>query len=138
MTSHVTLSPSKRFQFSACAGSVREQAKYPDQGSGPAAIDGTHTHTLLDTCIKTGLPPDAFVGQILKDHEGEFTVDQARADRVKVATDYVANVSPPGAKVLAETRVEPEWLWVPSTAAAPDSWSGYLACSRTDPGQAEN
>lgn len=110
MTSHVTLSPSKRFQFSACPGSVREQAKYPDGDSGPAAIDGTHSHTLLDTCIKTGLPPDAFVGQTLSDHEGEFTVDQARADRVKVATDYVANVSPPGAKVLAETRVEPEWL----------------------------
>ena len=110
MTSHVTLSPSKRFQFSACPGSVREQAKYPDQGSGTAAVDGTHSHTLLDTCIKTGLWPDAFNGQTLKDHEGEFVVDKSRADRVKVAVDYVCNVSPPGARVLAESRVEPEWL----------------------------
>ena len=110
MTSHVTLSPSKRYQFSACPGSVREQAKFPASESGPAAADGTHSHTLLDTCIKTGLWPDAFVGQTLTDHEGEFTVDKSRADRVKVAVDYVCNVSPPGARVLAESRVEPEWL----------------------------
>ena len=110
MTSHVTLSPSKRYQFSACPGSVREQAKFPASESGPAAADGTHSHTLLDTCIKTGLWPDAFVGQTLTDHEGEFAVDKSRADRVKVAVDYVCNVSPPGARVLAESRVEPEWL----------------------------
>lgn len=110
MTTHVVLSPSKRFQFSACPGSVREQAKYPDQESGAAAVDGTHSHSLLDTCIKTGLWPDAFVGHTLTDHEGDFVVDKSRADRVKVAVDYVCNVAPPGAKVLAETRVEPEWL----------------------------
>lgn len=111
MTTHVTLSPSKRYQFSVCPGSVREQAKFPDGGSGPAAIDGTHSHTLLDTCIKTGMPPVAFVGQTLKDHEGDFVVDQARAERVDLAFDYAINRSEQyGGQIIAESRVEPEWL----------------------------
>ena len=112
MTSHVTLSPSKRYQFAACPGSVREQAKFPDGDSGPAAIDGTHTHTLLDTSIKTGMPPDAFVGQTLKDHEGDFVVDEGRATRAKVAFDYVMSRREElgMATIIAESRVEPEWL----------------------------
>ena len=39
-----------RDRWSACPGSVREEAKYPDTSS-PAAVDGTHTHTLLDKMI---------------------------------------------------------------------------------------
>lgn len=72
-----------------CPGSVREEAKYPDN-SGPAAIDGTHSHTLLEHCIKGNLgDPTAMVGVRLKDHEGEFVIDAARAQRVKVAIDYI-------------------------------------------------
>jgi hypothetical protein len=89
---------------------VREQAKYPDSGSGPAAIDGTHSHHLLDNCIKTGLWPDAYIGQMMGDHEGTFVVDKSRADRVKVAVDYVLENASSGARVLAESRVEPEGL----------------------------
>ena len=49
---HDQFSPSKRHQFGHCPGSIREQAKYPEGPSGPAAVDGTHTHTLLEHCIK--------------------------------------------------------------------------------------
>ena len=55
MSDHATLSPSKRHRWAACPGSVREERAYPEDRSGPAAIDGTHTHTLLDKCIKAGL-----------------------------------------------------------------------------------
>ena len=113
MTTHAKLSPSKRTQWKLCPGSVREQLKYPDTGSGPAAIDGTHTHTLLDICIKAGLAdPFIYVGQTLKDHEGEFTVDQERAGRVKQAIEYVkTRVAVMGdVRILAESRVEPEHL----------------------------
>jgi hypothetical protein len=73
-----------------CPGSVREGAKYPDN-SGPAAIDGTHTHHLLDHCLKSGFPNAvALVGMELKDHEGIFIVDKERAERVNMALDYVA------------------------------------------------
>jgi len=89
MSSHAQLSPSKAYRWLACPGSVREEARYPDEPSGPSAIDGTHTHTLLEHCIKNSGDPTKMVGVKMKDHEGEFVVDRERADRVRVALDYV-------------------------------------------------
>ena len=88
-TAHAKLSPSSAYRWLACPGSVREEAKYPEPPSGPGAIDGTHSHTLLEHCIKGNGDPLKMVGIKLKDHEGEFIVDRARADRVKVALDYI-------------------------------------------------
>jgi hypothetical protein len=117
VSDHAQLSPSKRSRWALCPGSIREEAKYPDTGSGPAAIDGTHSHTLLEECFK-GVPvdPTEFVGLPMKDHEGDFVVDASRAQRVKVAYDYitkrVAEESTPFLipKVISETRVDPEHL----------------------------
>lgn len=95
MSDHATLSPSKRMRWSKCPGSVREEAKYPDT-SGAGAIDGTHSHTLLETCVKAiiastdnGSDPFDYIGQTLTDHEGEFKVDKARATRVMYAIHYI-------------------------------------------------
>lgn len=94
MTTHATLSPSARVRWSKCPGSVREVKNYPEQRSGAAAIDGTHSHTLLEKCLTTIpgviLNPLDFVGQTLTDHDGEFVVDRARAERVKIATGYIS------------------------------------------------
>jgi len=112
MTTHAQLSPSKRSRWALCPGSIREEAKYPEQGGGPAAIDGTHSHTLLEQCFK-GEPvePAAFIGLTLTDHEGEFTVDASRVERVKVAYDYIMERSMGGMfKVISETRVDPAFL----------------------------
>ena len=89
MSTHSKLSPSKAYRWLACPGSVREEAKYPDEPGGPSAIDGTHTHSLLEHCIKNSGDPTKMVGVKMKDHEGEFVVDRERADRVRVALDYV-------------------------------------------------
>lgn len=91
MSNHSRLSPSSAHRWMLCPGSVREEAKYPDKPSGEAAIDGTHSHTLLELCVKGPevLDPNTFVGHSLEDHEGPFVVDDERAARVKVATDYV-------------------------------------------------
>jgi len=112
MTTHSTLSPSKRHRWGACPGSVREERAYPEERSGPAAIDGTHSHSLLDHCIKAGLHnPMPMVGVRMSDHDGEFTVDQERAERVKVAIDYIIEQSMGGVvPVLAEQRVDPSFL----------------------------
>lgn len=110
---HAKLSPSKAARWMACPGSVREEAKYPDEPSGPAAVDGTHSHTLLEHCIKNGLAdPTAMVGVKMKDDDGEFVVDADRAARVKVAVDYVrARMTEYGVcQVISERRVNPEWL----------------------------
>ena len=114
MTTHAKLSPSKRGQWKLCPGSIREQAKFPETGGGPAAIDGTHTHTLLEHCIKANLSdPTAMIGVKMKDHEGEFTIDVDRAARAQMAINYVKSIVEtrgPNVQVLSESRVDPQWF----------------------------
>ena len=106
------LSPSKRSRWALCPGSIREEAKYPDTGSGPAAADGTHSHTLLEHCIKNGLSdPMDQVGETFTDHEGTFKVDADRAARVKSAIEYIRERSMNGLfSVISEQKVDPEFL----------------------------
>jgi len=112
VSTHSQLSPSKRSRWALCPGSIREEAKYPEQDSGPAAVDGTHSHTLLEVCIKADLAdPMIMVGAKMNDHEGEFIVDKPRAERVKVAIDYILKQSLNGiCKVISESRVDPAHL----------------------------
>lgn len=118
MSTHSTLSPSSAYRWMRCPGSVREQAKYPDPPSGPGAVDGTHSHTLLEHCVKADLAdPMAMVGVKMKDHEGEFVIDAERAKRVKVVIDYVKQkvealsfMFGEKATVMPERRVNPEHL----------------------------
>ena len=113
MSVHALLSPSKRHRWKLCPGSVREEAKYPEIASNPAAADGTHSHTLLEHCLKENVPPESMVGQTLTDHEGTFTVDADRAARVKVATDYVKKRVDENlglCQVISERQVNPAAL----------------------------
>ena len=89
MSTHSQLSPSKRHRWAVCPASVREAAKYPESRSGGAAVDGTHTHSLLDLCIKNSMSPRHYVGQTLSDQDGEFQVDEARAERVEFAVSHI-------------------------------------------------
>ena len=104
MTTHSVLPPSSRHRWGACPGSVREEAKYPEQPSGPAAIDGTHSHTLLERCLKMEQDAKHFIGLQLEDHDGSFVVDDERAARVQVALDYIESR---GGIVTAERKVDP-------------------------------
>jgi hypothetical protein len=108
MTTHAPLSPSSAYRFMRCPGSVREQAKYPEKPSGPGAVDGTHTHTLLEHCLKEFVSASTMVGQTLTDHEGSFVVDSDRAKRVQVALDHVNSIG--AVMVIAEQRVNPAHL----------------------------
>ena len=113
MSTHALLSPSKRYRWANCPGSIREEKKYPEEKSGPAAIDGTHTHTLLERAIQQNTTPVAFVGQRLDDHEGDFVVNGDRAARAGMCFDYVqTRVAEYNGlcTVTPETRVDPEWL----------------------------
>ena len=112
MSDHAKLSPSGAPRFSRCYGSVREEAKYPDT-SGPAAIDGTHTHTLLETVLNSDREPEEYIGCTLTDHDGSFVVDAGRAARVRMAVDYIDNRVNGFAgrtEVISEKRVDPEYL----------------------------
>jgi hypothetical protein len=124
VSDHAKLSPSKRSRWALCPGSIREEAKYPDTGSGPAAADGTHSHTLLEHCIKNGLSdPMDQVGETFTDHEGEFKVDADRAARVKSAIEYIRERSMGGLlPVISEQRVDPAFL------LGRDDLSGTVDC----------
>lgn len=111
--SHALLSPSSRHRWAACPGSVRESAKCAEERSSPASIDGTHSHTLLEKCIKAMNDPINMVGVRMMDHDGEFTVEKDRAERVKVAIDYVnQRIVENGfnCEVISEERVDPSFL----------------------------
>jgi hypothetical protein len=79
---------------------VREEAKYPESRSSQAAIEGTHDHTVLETCIKTGNVPEYYIGTEFEDEDGKFILDSERSDRVRVAVDYVG-----GREALSERKV---------------------------------
>ena len=108
MSTHAQLSPSKAHRWTVCPGSIREEAKYPDV-SGAAAVDGTHSHTLLEKALTENRDPSAYVGQTLTDHEGEFTVDKERAQRVAMAYAHVQHRAKEldALMVVAESRVNP-------------------------------
>ena len=130
MSTHAKLSPSKRSRWALCPGSIREEAKYPDTGSGPAAADGTHSHTLLEYCIQLDrfIDPMTQVGAKFEDHEGEFVVDAGRAERVKIAVDYIRERSMNGMfKVISEQKVDPEFL------LGRDDLSGTVDCQIIGP-----
>ena len=130
MSDHAKLSPSKRSRWALCPGSIREEAKYPDTGSGPAAVDGTHSHTLLEYCIQNNrfIDPMTQVGDIFGDHEGKFVVDQGRAERVKIAVDYIRRRSLDGMlPVITETKVDPAHL------LGRDDLSGTVDCQILGP-----
>ena len=112
MSTHANLSPSKRHRWGLCPGSIREEAKYPEDRSGPAAIDGTHTHTMLEFCLSGPWEPEELVGQTMQDDDGKFLIDDDRAERVRIAVDYVKQrvAEQPGCKVIAEQRVNPKRL----------------------------
>lgn len=109
MTTHSKLSPSARHRWGACPGSVREERAYPERPSGPAAVDGTHSHTLLEKCLNDYKDAAAYIGLILKDHDGEFMVDADRAERVQFALNYIERRATElnCDKIIAEKRVEP-------------------------------
>ena len=93
----------------ACVGSYNEIAKYPEEPSGAPAIDGTHSHSLLETCLNNQVwDAEAYLGKTLTDHEGDFVVDKERVERVTVALTYIKQrlAELPGAKMLVEHVVD--------------------------------
>ena len=92
-----------------CPGSVREEAKYPSGGpSGKSAVDGTHSHTLLEMCLNEGKQAIDYVQRELLDHEGEFIVDEERVNRVQLALDYInKRFAELGGERFAEEKVNP-------------------------------
>jgi len=83
--SHARLAPSNH-RWPHCPGSVREEANYPDK-TGEAAIDGTGTHVLIETCFNTGINPHEFSGITL----GSGHHDKPKGWRIEPERIFRAN-----------------------------------------------
>jgi len=108
-STHAPFSPSGFKRKSLCPASHIAERPFPNV-SGTAAIDGTHTHTLVEQCILDKQPPSASIGATITDEEGSFVVDKDRADRANMAITYVNNqviASAYPVFVTAEQSVDP-------------------------------
>lgn len=89
---HARLGPSNH-RWPHCPGSVREEAKYVDV-AGDAAIDGTGSHLLLESCLIHNVRAEAYDGQIIgaghRDKPNGWMVYPDRIERVQMCLDYVA------------------------------------------------
>lgn len=118
MSDHAKLSPSARYRWSACPGSVKACEKYEKDGrkSSPSAIDGTHSHTLLEQSLLHSKHPKNYSGMVLFDHEGGFAVEDDRIERVAVAYDYInerlseLSATHGDCKVFSEVKVDPAMM----------------------------
>lgn len=121
MSEHARLGCSNH-RWPHCAGSVREEAKYPDT-SGEAAIDGTGSHLLLELCIENGRNAASYIGEVIGvgdiDKPQGWKVDEERAARVQMCLDYLERRTQelseqfPNAhiKIEAERKVNPGALY---------------------------
>jgi len=109
---HARLGPSNK-RWPKCAGSVREEERYPDI-AGEAAIDGTGSHLLLELCLQNNVQAIQYDQQIIgvnhPDNMNGWMVDVARTKRVQMALNYVQRrVNElkemfPGCNVLVESE----------------------------------
>ena len=94
MSNHAVLSPSSAHRWMKCPASVVLSKDIPDERN-ERAVDGTHSHTLLEHCLRPmtlglgPIDPMLTIGKSFSDHDGEFTVDVERAKRVLVGVNYV-------------------------------------------------
>jgi hypothetical protein len=102
---HAKLSPSASARWLACAGSAEVNWGAP-RVDNKYSTEGTSAHTLLEVSLRTGLPPDAFLGQKLK--TGHDTVSDGMADAVSYAVEWVAAymANKPKAELFIESKVD--------------------------------
>lgn len=90
---HARLGPSNH-RWPHCPGSVREETRYEDT-SGPAALDGTGSHLLLELCLQDGAMhrAEVFLHRTIGEGHPEIPqgwyVDTDRVERVQMALDYI-------------------------------------------------
>lgn len=76
-----------------CPASAHRKSEYEDI-SGPAAIDGTGTHLLVELCLIEDVFADSYLGEVIgEDHEdmpGGWLVKQDRVDRANECLEYVS------------------------------------------------
>lgn len=88
-SAHSRLGASKAHRWMNCAGSPREEAKYPDSTNEWAEL-GTAAHELGEWCLENNQDPDARMGDMIKVESGnEYEVDEEMVEAVQVYVDVI-------------------------------------------------
>lgn len=125
---HARLAPSNH-RWPHCAGSVREEERYPDI-AGEAAIDGTGSHVLLELCMKNNVDAANFLDQVIGVNHpykpNGWHVMQDRVDRVQMALDYIKRRKVELKKQFPDCQIQvfSETKADPGGAFGRDDWNG--------------
>ena len=127
---HARLGPSNK-RWPECAGSIREEERYPDI-AGAAAIDGTGSHLLLELCLQNNVQAEQYDQQVIgvnhEDMPGGWFVLPDRIKRVQMSLDYVyrrvkeLSDQFPGATITVEAEGKSD----PGGAFGRDDWWGTV------------
>ena len=120
VSTHAPYSPSGFSRKELCPASHNAEKPFPNTSS-EAAIDGTHTHTLVEACLIHKKQPAEYIGMKLADHEGDFAIDKDRAERANMAIMYVNNQVKASAFPVFVT---PEQSVNPGTLIFREDWYG--------------
>jgi len=112
MAAHAKFGASKAHRFLACPGSIRMEAKFPDQ-QGPDARMGTLAHRVCEKALKNGNDALDYLGKEVLLEDGSFGIpDQEMVEACQIFVDEVRALEGqlPGSKVESERHGLLEWL----------------------------
>lgn len=98
---HSQFSPSGSSRWLACPGSIQLEQLVERQPAGFYAAEGTAAHTFAADCLETNLDPNKYLGRKF----GDFTVDQAMVNAVRIYIDYIHLKNGPTENLWVETTV---------------------------------
>jgi len=102
----IPLRASKSTRWVNCTGSAEKNlTDGANEKPSALAIDGTHTHSLIERCHIFGVPPETYSLQRLEDKEGDFLVDQERIDRANVMLKVIKDYTDFGYKFGVEQKI---------------------------------
>lgn len=104
MKTHDDASPSGAKRWIVCVGSVWFCKGAPDESS-EASERGTGAHEMLETCIKSGRAPQAFVKRKFNGFSGEELVEG-----VDKGVDYILKFKTKGSSIYSEKRVHTRYM----------------------------
>jgi len=116
-----------------CPRSVASDARFLTHLKSDAEIEDDKTHYLLSVCIKERTPVESLIGTSIGNMCESLIVDKKRADRVKVALDYIYKQTEELIRTIpgSECYVEAETKTSPGSGMTPPRKDWYGVCDVT-------
>lgn len=119
MGTHSLLSPSSAHRWMLCAASVAACMHIKEERDSKDAAFGTAKHAVSETCLRTDVEPESFLGQQVEADNFKFKVDAEFVDHVRTYVDAVRRE--PGIKYYEVQLDTSEILNVPGQGGTSDT-----------------